>query len=134
MGAGGDGGRWVVGAICVETGERVVEQVEQRDRPTLHSFICRRIRPGTRLLSDFHGGYLGCDDQAMINQHCNDCQNGVCVIGNDPINYPQGHAMSDHLRVNHSQEFVSHQTFQHPANPNEATRKFINNLIFIKLI
>jgi hypothetical protein len=70
--------RWVFGAICRETSECFVERVNSRDKQTLFEIICRRIAPGTRIISDFWSAYLG-------------------LHGN----------VYTHCRVNHSYNFVS---------------------------
>jgi len=50
---------WVLGGVCRETGECFLEPCpdNKRDRATLESLILKRVRPGTRVLTDGWSGY-----------------------------------------------------------------------------
>lgn len=51
------GTKWVVGAICEETGDVKLEVLEDRTIDSLHNFILNNIEPGTTIKSDGYPSY-----------------------------------------------------------------------------
>ena len=50
-------GTWVLGGICVESGELFLQPVEKRDKETLLPIIIDRVHPGTTIITDCWRAY-----------------------------------------------------------------------------